>query len=319
MVSKTLAKLQLPTINLGGENTNPGTSSWTSTCNNIKQALEEYGCFIAVYDKFSLDLHNKAIDVIQPMFELPTEVKARNCSNLPYHGYYKPGNPMPLLESLGIEDALMRNAVRSFTNLLWPSGNHQFCETIDQYAKKVAELEQLVLRMVFESYGVEKYHNSHLNSTSYLLRIAKYRVPQKNEHNLGAVGHTDKNFITILHENDVNGLEVQTKDGEWLSIDSSPQSFIVMAGEPFLAWSNNRIHAPLHRVIMKGDKPRYSFALFSTTKDTIETPKELVDDEHPLQFKPFDYMGLLQFYTEDVSRMAVCTIKDYCGISVCNN
>lgn len=70
---------------------------------------------------------------------------------------------------------------------------------------------------------------------------------------------------------------------------------------------------------MKGDKPRYSFALFSTTKDTIETPKELVDDEHPLQFKPFDYMGLLQFYTEDVSRMAVCTIKDYCGITVCNN
>lgn len=90
------------------------------------------------------------------------------------------------------------------------------------------------MRMVFETYGVEKYLNSHLNSTTYLLRIAKYRVPLKDELNLGAVGHTDKNFITILHQNQVNGLEVQTKDGEWLTFESSPQSFVVMAGEPFL-------------------------------------------------------------------------------------
>ncbi|CAO2813374.1 unnamed protein product [Amaranthus hypochondriacus] len=312
MVTKSGQKL--PTINLNSTNITPGTSSWVSTSNKIKKALEEYGCFVAVYDKFSVDLHNKAVDVIKPMFDLPNEVKARNCSDLPYHGYYKPGKVMPLLESLGIGNAPIIDEVQSFANLLWPNGNPLFCETIHEYATKVAELEQVVIRMVFESYGVEKYHKAHLDSTTYLLRIAKYRVPLKNEDNIGALGHTDKNFITILHENDVNGLEVQTKDGHWLGFDSSPQSFVVMAGEPFLAWSNNRIHAPLHRVIIKGEKPRYSFALFSTTKDTIETPKELVDDDHPLQFKPFDYTGLLRFYTEDVTRMAVCTIKDYCGL-----
>ncbi|KAL2926298.1 putative 2-oxoglutarate-dependent dioxygenase AOP1.2 [Bienertia sinuspersici] len=313
MVSETPTKL--PTINLSGENLIQGTRSWTSTCNNVRQALEDYGCFVAVYDKFTLDLHNNVVNVVQPMFDLPAEVKVRNSSDLPYHGYYKPGELMPLLESLGIEDPPRCDNIRSFTNLLWPNGNDKFCsETIHEYATKVTELEQMVMKMVFESYGVEKYLESHLNSTSYLLRIAKYRVPEKDENNLGAVGHTDKNFITILHQNQVNGLEVQTKDGQWLTFDFSPHSFVVMAGEPFLAWSNNRIHAPLHRVIMKGDKARYSFAMFSTTKDTIQTPIELVDEDHPLQFKPFDYMGLLQFYTEDVTRMAVCTIKDYCGV-----
>lgn len=124
MVSKSLPKL--PTINLSGENLNPGTSSWASTCYNIRHALEEYGCFVAEYERFSRDLHNNVLDVVQPMFDLPTEVKARNSSDLPYHGYYKPGKPMPLLESLGIEDPPMLDNVRSFTDLLWPNGNDQF-------------------------------------------------------------------------------------------------------------------------------------------------------------------------------------------------
>ncbi|KAK9690165.1 hypothetical protein RND81_09G108800 [Saponaria officinalis] len=234
MVSETPSKL--PTIELGGENTKTGTNQWKTTCKNIRKAMEEFGCFIAIYDKVSIDLHNKVFKVIEPMFDLPEEVKARNWSNLPYHGYYKPGYPMPLLDSFGVENAPSFDMTVKFTTLLWPHGNPQFCETLHEYAKKTSELEQLVTRMIFESYGVEKYLESHLKSTSYLLRIAKYRVPYKDEDNLGALGHTDKNFVTILHQNDIHGLEVLTKDGQhWLSYDhSSPQSFVVMAGEPFL-------------------------------------------------------------------------------------
>lgn len=117
---------KLPKVNLMSRKLNPGTSNWASTCSEIRQALEEYGCFIAVYDKFSEQLHNKAFDVIEPMFELPNEVKARNSSNLPYHGYYKPGKVMPLLESLGITHPPMLHQVQSFTHLLWPNGNDLF-------------------------------------------------------------------------------------------------------------------------------------------------------------------------------------------------
>ena len=88
--------------------------------------------------------------------------------------------------------------------------------------------------MVFESYGAEKYLDSHLNSATYLLRVAKYRVPQENEGTIGGVAHTDKNFITVLHQNDVDGLEIQTKDGDWISYEASPNFFVVMAGELFL-------------------------------------------------------------------------------------
>jgi hypothetical protein len=98
----------------------------------------------------------------------------------------------------------------------------------------VSELEQMVVRMVFESYGVYQHHDSHKESTTYLFRMMKYRGPEKNEANVGCDAHTDKSFITVLHQNQVSGLEVKSKDGQWMGFKPSPSSFIVMAGDALL-------------------------------------------------------------------------------------
>lgn len=62
----------------------------------------------------------------------------------------------------------------------------------------MAELDQLVRRMVLESLGVEKYYDEHIASTNYLLRVMKYKGPQTNDAKLGLNPHTDKNIVTIL-------------------------------------------------------------------------------------------------------------------------
>lgn len=97
-----------------------------------------------------------------------------------------------------------------------------------------AEFEQIVKKMVFESYDAERFYDSHIQSTTYLLRTMKYRGPQKNETGIATSCHTDKSFITILHQNEVCGLEVQTKDGEWICVKPPPSSYIVMAGDALL-------------------------------------------------------------------------------------
>lgn len=101
------------------------------------------------------------------------------------------------------------------------------------YSEKLAELDEIVRTMVLENLNLEKYMDEHMELTSYLTRVMKYRVPHKDEPNAGLLSHVDKNIVTILHENGVEGLEVQTKDGEWLRVKLSANSFAVMVGQAF--------------------------------------------------------------------------------------
>lgn len=62
----------------------------------------------------------------------------------------------------------------------------------------------------------------------------------------------------------------------------------------------------------KGD--RYSIAQFSFVEGIVETPEELIDDDHPLQYKPFDHLEFLKFYSKEENRRLECPIKTYCGV-----
>lgn len=102
------------------------------------------------------------------------------------------------------------------------------------YSKMAAELEEMVVKMVYESYGVEKYYESYLKSIHYLCRFMKYREPKMNETKLGFVSHTDKSFMSTIHQFQFDGLEVMSKDGQWFTVQLSPSSFVVMAGDAIM-------------------------------------------------------------------------------------
>lgn len=99
------------------------------------------------------------------------------------------------------------------------------------YSKLVAELDEMIQRMIFESYGVDKHYESHEESKYYLLRLMKYKVPETNESNIGFRPHTDKSFSAIIHQLYIDGLEIETKDGKWIPCDLLPHSFVYLAGD----------------------------------------------------------------------------------------
>lgn len=122
-----------------------------------------------------------------------------------------------------------------------------YSETILAYAKLNAQLDQIVTRMLFESYDVEKYYESYVGSITYYLRVLQNKAPGVDSPKLGFVTHTDKSFTTILHQNHVNGLEVQTKDGYWISVPmASPSSFVVMAGDALMVSKVPVLRMQLH-------------------------------------------------------------------------
>lgn len=99
-------------------------------------------------------------------------------------------------------------------------------------------MDEMVTKMVFENYGVERLYESHMASTTYLLRCFYYREPQLDETDMGLHPHTDKTFISILHQDEINGLQIKSKEGQWIDVEPSPSSFLVMAGDAFMVgWS----------------------------------------------------------------------------------
>ncbi|CAA3030682.1 2-oxoglutarate-dependent dioxygenase AOP3-like, partial [Olea europaea subsp. europaea] len=79
------------------------------------------------------------------------------------------------------------------------------------YCKLLSELEDAITRMVFSSYGVEKYFEAFTQSSFYLTKFMKYRVPKENEINMGLVPHIDKTFFGLIDTN-TKGLEIETRD-----------------------------------------------------------------------------------------------------------
>ncbi|KAJ4821757.1 hypothetical protein Tsubulata_050033 [Turnera subulata] len=274
-----------------------GTTEWNSVKSQVQEALEEFGCFKALFNKIPQDQLQATYKAVEELFDLPVQTKMLNYSSYPTHGYLGRLPAAPLYESLGFENAIIPEEAEKLTNILWPQGNPKFSKTIQAFSVSVSELEQLVKTMIVQSLGLEKYKDEIMNSTNYLLKVMKYDVPKTGEKNIGMVSHEDRNLMTILHQNN-DGLEIQTKTSEWIRVKTSPDSFIVLTGESLEAWTNGRVQPAPHRVMMTGSsEPRYSIALFSFFKAgyKVQAPEELVDKEHPLLYKPFDFGEFLSF------------------------
>ncbi|CAN0881913.1 Probable 2-oxoglutarate-dependent dioxygenase AOP1 [Linum grandiflorum] len=89
-------------------------------------------------------------------------------------------------------------------------------------------------------------------------------------------------------------------------------------GESFNAWTNGRLQCPYHRVMLRGDEARLSAALFSIPKQgfLVKAPQELVDEQHPLLFKPYDYIDYLHLRFKD---SAESPLHVYFGKSIPQN
>ncbi|KAK9927853.1 hypothetical protein M0R45_025019 [Rubus argutus] len=303
---QTVAKL--PVVDLSKEDSlKPGTSSWLSARKDVCQALEDLGCFIVILssNKVSLELQNAIFTSLNDLFDLPMEIKNGGGSG------YSTLNPAH--EAFGIIHGTNSEETQKFTDCFWPNGNDQFRESVDSCAKVMAELDRAVTRMVFENYGAGKYHDDHVQSTLYHLRFNKYKEPKKTGIDVGLGTHTDKTFTTILHQNHVNGLEINTKDDEWIGCEYPvPSSFLFLAGDVLQVWSNNRIRPCRHRVSLTENKVRYSFGLHSIKEGVTTIPDELVDKDHPLRFKPLNH---LEYVTAKyVSTGTDSIVEAYCGI-----
>ncbi|XLS62887.1 hypothetical protein HN51_017115 [Arachis hypogaea] len=283
----------------------------------VREACEKHGYFVLVCDDDDDEivpkvLREKMLMGLKELFDLPEETKMKHQSTTkPYSSYTSDCPVIPLNQSFGVCDSHVFHVSQEFTNLMWPHGNPSFCETMNSISSKLVELNYMILKMIEEGYELPKHYTWEIEDMlmkgTVFLRLMKYKSPSK-EGEIGLVTHTDKNTLTILCQNDVQGLEVQTKTGKWIQVEIPQNAYVVVVGDILKAWSNGRLHAVRHRVTMKGDKERYSFGVFTMPKDEakIEVPPELVDaNTHPLRYHPFTYGDYIKFFVSNLNENAL--------------
>ncbi|KAL6124095.1 hypothetical protein ACLB2K_076610 [Fragaria x ananassa] len=246
MGSMTFTK-ELPTINFSLQDLEPGSSSWASTCKQVRSALEEYGCFVALYQQVSPELTDDIFDQSKDLFQVPLENKVKNTREEPYRGYIGQNPLIPLFEGLAIDNVTSPQETQKFRDLMWPNGKTKFWYKPSYIVYTISCLEtwKTLEKMLFESYGVpQEQYELLASSNSHLLRFIKYNTPEESDVVLRFPTHTDKNFTTIVVQHDVGGLEVQIKDGDWTGVESAPSPFLFMAADGLQVWSNDSESLP---------------------------------------------------------------------------
>lgn len=114
-------------------------------------------------------------------------------------------------------------------------------------------------------------------------------TPSGRRHLAGAP-HTDSGFVTLLAQDQVAGLQVRARAGQWIDVPPLEQSLVVNFGQVLEHWSGGRIRATEHRVL-GSDAERYSIPFFYEARaDAIIAPLPI---DPPDRFAPFEYGDFL--------------------------
>ena len=124
--SKTQSHLILPVIDFSIPNLKPATPEQDSVRAQVRTALEEYGCFEALFNGASVELRKALFEASEEFFDLPLETKLRTKSDKLYKGYAGQNSTLPLYEAIGCDGANNPQIVDELTYKLWPQGKITF-------------------------------------------------------------------------------------------------------------------------------------------------------------------------------------------------
>ena len=146
----------------------------------------------------------------------------------------------------------------------WPE-LEGFRETCEAYAAAMTGLGQRLMALALEAIGVQDPAIlSAFQKPTIWLRLLHYppQPPQAPEDLYGSAPHKDFGCLTLLAQDDVGGLQVQTPSGHWVDAPPIENALIVNVGDMLHRLSNGRLLSTPHRVINASGRERYSVPFF---------------------------------------------------------
>jgi len=147
----------------------------------------------------------------------------------------------------------------------WPDDTPSLRRTAEAYYAAVFELGQKLLEGFALALDVDRSFFRELYRHPLVRARLVHYPPQaagQGEGQFGAAPHTDWGCITVLWQDDVGGLQVRNRAGQWIDAPPIEDTFVINIGDMLERWSNDLFVSTPHRVVNDSGRERYSIPVF---------------------------------------------------------
>lgn len=272
--ARTVTDGEIPVIDIGPLRDGSGLEE---AGRRLAWAAEHVGFIYVENHGIEQSLVDDARQVAVEFFRHADEKKLEVVTNEHHHGYLRPGQTkmyddarVDLKESFnfGIElEAAVLTAAKD--NPLigrneWPSFMPELKQKVYAYFAAASACAVDLLRGFAAGAGLPADTFVRHTDLPVSRGSLQYYPPQPAElgvEQFGVAAHTDFGVLTVLCQDSLGGLQLQTLDGEWIAVPPIPGTLVVNVGDLLARWSNNRYRSTPHRVINASGKERLSLVL----------------------------------------------------------
>lgn len=270
----------------------------------LGEGLEEFG-FVTVEDHgIDQDLIRRTYARFQELFRLDVETKRKygqikggQRGYTAFGSENAKGNPVADLKEFwhtGRELPAGHPFRAEYPDNVWPAEVPELAATVLALYRQLDSCVDTFLHALAEYFGLPRQtFSSMVQDGNSVLRAIHYPpLPDDADPRaVRAAAHEDINMITLLVEATSSGLELLTRQGEWLPITALEGQIVVDAGDMLSRVTNHVIPATTHRVVNpagKGNEPRYSLPFFVHPYAACDLTalEAFVSDERPRRDPP---------------------------------
>ena len=287
-LSKTIEIEKIPVIDVKPLRAGTLENAY-SVALEIRQAAEEIGFFYIRNHGVPESVIKQSYSAAKDFFNLPKVVKNNVKINSNHHGYLCFGEAkMEQAKSVDLKESFvwgldLPDEHPSVTMENPFLGRNQWPVEIPEFKKSVYPFFEAGLQCGLDmmrafALGMGLPEDSFLKSTDEpIARSSIIHYPPQaedlGEEQFGVAPHTDYGCLTLLWQDQVGGLEVQNREGEWVTAHPIDNTLVVNVGDLLMRWTNEGFISTPHRVVNRKGQERYSMVIaWDPNFDTIVDP-----------------------------------------------
>ncbi|XP_077243340.1 flavanone 3-dioxygenase 2-like isoform X2 [Tasmannia lanceolata] len=281
--------------------------SRTLTVQAISSACAHWGFFRIVNHGIKESLMEEMIRCIEGFFSLPWEEKAKYASDdvlSPVRYGTSLNTPVPHAHRYWRD--FLRHFGHPFQNTLhlWPHFPPNYRQVAKEYLEEIWKMWLNLAGAISEGLGLERGYIQESLGEGCQILAANYYPPCPEPHlTLGLSAHSDHGGLTILLQNDVEGLQVRHED-EWVQVPHIPGTFVVNIGDYLEILSNGRYKSVEHRAMVNEKRTRISIAVGHGPElaAMVAPASQLVEENGGPKYRPITYRDYMRCQQSSVSR-----------------